>query len=455
MNFIMSFVNDVLAVPAVLVGLATLVGLVAQQKSFSEVLMGTTKSVVGFLILGAGATTLVGSLNKLGPLLETGFAVKGVVPNNEAVVAIAQKTLGSETALIMVFGFIANILYARFTPFKFIFLTGHHTFYMAALLSAVLGTAGLSGVSLVLVGSLILGALMVLMPALASRYMDLVTNNSGIALGHFGTLGYWLSGLIGSKVGNKADSIENYKLPKTLSFLRDSLVSTSLAMFLIFLIAAIAAGNAEVLKLSGGQNLLVFTLLQALTFAAGVAVILQGVRMIIGEIVPAFQGIAEKIVPEAKPALDCPVTFPYAPTAVLVGFLCSFAGGLISMLALGSLRMAVIVPGLVPHFFVGGTAGVFGNATGGKRGCIIGSFVNGVLISFGAAFLLPMLGALGFENTTFGDSDFQWVGIVIGAVGKSLEGNAEAISITLIALVALVIVVSTLFVQRRRKLNSY
>jgi PTS system ascorbate-specific IIC component len=81
-------------------------------------------------------------------------------------------------------------------------------------------------------------------------------------------------------------------------------------------------------------------------------------------------------------------------------------------------NLPVIIPGLVPHFFVGGTAGVIGNAMGGKRGAVLGSFVNGIIISFGAAFLLPALGALGFENTTFGDSDFQWLGILISLIGR-------------------------------------
>lgn len=279
--------------------------------------------------------------------------------------------------------------------------------------------------------------------------MDKVTGGQPIALGHFGTLGYWLSGTIGKWVGNPEDSMEKYQVPRSLSFFRDSLVATSVVMFIIFLVAAIAAGAGAVGQLSGGQNWLVFAILQALTFAAGVAVILYGVRMIIGEIVPAFQGIATKIVPDAKPALDCPVTFPFAPTAVLVGFVCSFLGGIVSMFILGAVGLAVIVPGLVPHFFVGGTAGVFGNATGGKRGTIIGSFVNGILISFLAAFLLPMLGALGFENTTFGDSDFQWVGIVIGGAGKLFQGNAWVLSLTLIILVAVVMAVVSLTSKSR------
>ncbi|MBC7242663.1 MAG: PTS ascorbate transporter subunit IIC, partial [Anaerolineae bacterium] len=299
------------------------------------------------------------------------------------------------------------------------------TFYMAALLAAVLSTAGIRGAALVVVGAVILGFVEVLMPAWAMPIMRRITGGNDVALGHFGTLGYMVSAYTGMIFGRKpddSDSIEHLKFPTGLSFLRDSLVATGLVMIIIYLIGALAAGPTFVHeKLSGGQNFLVFAIIQGLTFTAGVAVILQGVRMILAEIVPAFQGIASKIVPQAKPALDCPVTFPFAPTAVLVGFISSFIAGIVGMLILGAIGATVIVPGLVPHFFVGGTAGVFGNATGGRRGCILGAFINGLIITFGAALLLPVLGDLGFANTTFGDSDFQWVGILVGTIARLLR----------------------------------
>ena len=103
---------------------------------------------------------------------------------------------------------------------------------------------------------------------------------------------------------------------------------------------------------------------------------------------------------------------------MLIGFLSSFVAGAISMIVMRLVGLTVIVPGLVPRFFVGGTACVVGNATGGKRGAVIGAFVNGIIISFLAAFLLPGMRALGFANTTFGDSDFQWLGILITLVAR-------------------------------------
>ncbi|MDV2888056.1 PTS transporter subunit IIC, partial [Alkalihalophilus pseudofirmus] len=83
-------------------------------------------------------------------------------------------------------------------------------------------------------------------------------------------------------------------------------------------------------KLSDGTNFIIYSIQMAGTFAAGVFVILSGVRLILGEIIPAFKGISEKLVPNSKPALDCPIVFPYAPNAVLVGFFSSFVGGIVS-----------------------------------------------------------------------------------------------------------------------------
>ncbi|WP_411747076.1 PTS ascorbate transporter subunit IIC [Psychrobacillus psychrotolerans] len=418
MAFFEFLMNEILSIPAVLVGLMVFIGLVAQRAATTKVMSGTLKSIIGFLILGAGAGVIVGSLDSLGGIIDEAFHIQGVIPNNEAIVAIAQQMFGTETALIMGFGFIANILFARFTPWKYIFLTGHHTFFMAALLSAVLGTTGMDGATLVIVGSLLLGFFMVAMPALGQPFMRQVTGNDDIAIGHFGTLGYIAAGFIGKWFGNKSKSTEDIVISEKWSFLKDSLITTALTMVAIFIILAVLAGSDVVSNFSGDQNYIMFSIMQGIMFAAGLSIILLGVRMILNEIVPAFKGIADKLVPGAKPALDIPIVFPYAPTAVMIGFLFSFAGGLISMALLGVLSLPLIIPGLVPHFFTGAGAGVFGNATGGRIGAAAGGFVNGVLISFLPAFLLPVLGELGFANTTFGDSDFGVIGIIIGYIAS-------------------------------------
>lgn len=413
----LSLILDILSVPAILVGLVAFIGLIAQKKSTAEVIKGTIKTIMGFLVLGGGAGIVVGSLAHFGTMFQQGFGVQGIVPNNEAIVALALKTYGTQTALIMVFGMLANILIARFTKLKYIFLTGHHTLYMACMIAAILVAGGVEGTPLVVVGSILLGFTMAFFPAIAQPVMRKITGENNVAFAHFSTLGYVLSAGVGKLVGKNSKSTEDMEFPQGLTFLRDTSVAISLVMAILYVIVAIAAGKGYVeANLSGGQNFIVFSLIQAITFAGGVYVILAGVRLILAEIVPAFTGIAMKIVPNAKPALDCPVVYPYAPNAVIIGFLSSFVGGIVGMAILIALKAPVILPGVVPHFFCGATAGVFGNATGGRRGAVLGAFAQGLLITFLPVFLLPVLGDLGFANTTFSDADFGGVGIVLGNI---------------------------------------
>ncbi len=416
MEFFSFLMNDVLAEPAILIGLVSLIGLLAQKKPATECIKGTVKSIMGFVILGAGAGLVVDSLSKFAEIFQHAFGINGIVPNNEAIVSIAQTTFGAEMAMIMTFAMAVNILIARFTRWKFIFLTGHHTMFMSMMVAAILAASGMEGATLIAAGAVIVGTVMVLFPALAHPFMKEITGDDSVGFGHFGTTGYLVSGLLGKKFGDKSKCTEEMDLPKSLLFLRDTPVAISFTMGIIFIVTVIVAGPAFVEEVSGGTNFIMFAIMQSIAFAAGVYIILQGVKMVIAEIVPAFKGISDKIVPNAIPALDCPVVFPYAPNAVLLGFLVSFSAGLVGMVGLIALGLPAIIPGVVPHFFCGATAGVFGNAVGGRRGAIIGSFAHGLLITALPLMLMPVLGDLGFANTTFSDSDFGVIGLMMGIV---------------------------------------
>ncbi|KEI98229.1 PTS ascorbate transporter subunit IIC [Clostridium botulinum] len=435
---LLQFLRDVLKQPALLMGIMALVGLVALKKPGHKVLTGTLKPILGYLMLGAGADFIVANLEPLGGMIQTGFNITGVVPNNEAIVAVAQKVLGVETMSILVVGLLINLVIARFTKYKYVFLTGHHSFFMACLLSAVLGTSGMKGTELILFGGFLLGAWSAISPAIGQKYTLKVTDGDEIAMGHFGSLAYYVSAWVGSKVGKPEESTENIEIPEKWGFLRDTTISTAITMMVFYIVAAVAAGPEYVSKLSDGMSPILFAIMSSLKFAVGVTIVYNGVRMILGDLIPAFQGIATKIIPDAIPAVDCAVFFPYAPTAVIIGFVSSFIGGIMGMVLLGVAGGVLIIPGLVPHFFCGSTAGIFGNATGGKKGAVIGSFVNGLLITFAPALLLPVLSTLGFKNTTFGDFDFGVLGIIIGKT-SNLAGKTGIIIIAMLMLVALIV----------------
>jgi len=450
MKSLLNLFISVVTQPAILVALIAMLGLILQKKKSTEIIQGTIKTFAGFLVLIGGAGILSNSLTPFAAMFKFALHVQGVVPSNEAVVAIALVKYGTTTALIMLFGMIVNIILARFTRFKYIFLTGQAMLYVSCLTAVVLVSANLgTGLVTILLGGLFEGTLLTITPALCQPFMRKITGSDDVAMGHTGNIGYAVSGLIGKLFGNDKQSTEDLDIPKSLSFLRDSTVSITLLMSVVYIALAIVSGSSFVeSKLSSGNNFIIYSLVQAGTFAAGFIVVLQGVRMILGEIVPAFQGIAQKLVPNSKPALDVPIIFPYAPNAVLIGFFVSFIVGTISMFIMIAIKTTVIIPGVVGHFFCGAAASVYGNSTGGKRGAILGSAVNGLLISWLPLFILPVLGNLKLATSTFADTDYLIPGIILGKIGSC---GQSALIFGIIAFTLIVVILSFLLNSRNNK----
>lgn len=451
--------QQILNVPAYLVGIIVAIGLIALRKSVGQVVGGALKATLGFLILGAGAAVVTTALEPLGGLVLAVTGAEGVIPTNEVVTAMAAAEYGATSAYILSIGFVLMLVLARFTPLRYVFLTGHHMVFMAMMLSVLMSLgfgAGNEWIT-VLVGAFLLAVMMVAMPAFAQPWTKRVTGNDTIAIGHFGTLGYIAAGAAGQVVGRHSVSTEEIKVPQGLRFLRDSMVATALSMVLIYLVFAVwglvALGDAALpfLEADDGGAFVMAAIMQGLMFGVGVSVILYGVRTFLGELIPAFQGIAKKVVPGAKAALDIPIVFPYAQNAVLVGFISSFIGGLVMLFLLAvwlgpAFGLALILPGMVPHFFTGGGAGVYGNATGGRRGAMVGGFVNGILITLLPAFLYGVMSGIGLQGSTFGDADFGWFGSLIGL---SVQTGSLAVGIVLSLVIGVVILVLAIVWQVR------
>lgn len=183
-----------------------------------------------------------------------------------------------------------------------------------------------------------------------------------------------------------------------------------------------SAGSEELIAQAAGQNFPMYSIIQSFTFAGGIAVVLLGVKMFISEIVPAFNGIAKKLVPGAIPALDAPVVFTFAPNAVIIGFLGAFAGALIWLVVIGNTVAYVFVPTMIVLFFHGATAGVFGNSTGGVRGALIGGFVTATIVAWGQYIMVHFLNATTIPDTAMwaADSDMFLLGPIVKALAHLL-----------------------------------
>lgn len=414
----LDFVTNILSNPAIILALIALVGLIALRKSPSDVIKGTFKALLGFIILQQGSNIIVSALVPFSTMFTKAFNLTGVVAEDNSLVAAVQTLLGTETALIMIFSFLINLLIARLTKWKYIFLTGHMMFSFAGTMAIVLDQMGINGWQAVAIGSVIQGVSMVLFPAIAQPFVRKVTGNDNVAFGFWGSSLVWLSGWIGGLVGNKKQSTEDIKVPKSIDFLKDMSVLMGIVMAVIFIVTAIFVDPATMAEVAGGQNKFQFSIMTALTFVAGVLILLQGVRMFLGEIIPAFKGIGEKLVPGAKPALDVPIFYSYAPVAVTLGFITALIGGLVVTL-LSSFLPVVVLPSVIGLFFMGGAAGVFGNAMGGARGAIVGGFFLGVSFSLLVALAYPLVdvGQYGIQGLWFASSDAIIVVIIMRLVG--------------------------------------
>jgi ascorbate-specific PTS system EIIC-type component UlaA len=80
-------------------------------------------------------------------------------------------------------------------------------------------------------------------------------------MGHFGSLAYYISAWVGSKVGSPDDSTENIDIPEKWGFLRDTTVSTGLTMMFFYIVAAVAAGPEYVSTLSNGMSPILFAIM--------------------------------------------------------------------------------------------------------------------------------------------------------------------------------------------------
>lgn len=429
------FFVELLQIPAVILAFIALVGLLAQRAPLGQTVTGTVKTGLSLLIIGGGIAVLLEALGPIQGMFEIGLPTERFqtfVTFDEAVVSAVQDAnvggVGAAIGWTLLFGLLFHLLLARLTPFKYVYLTGHMIWVHAGAFAILFTSFGLALVPTVILASLVFGAYMTLAPALAQPFMRKITGNDEIAFGHGQTLLNVTAGWVGKLVGKEEDSTEDLEVPTSLNFFRDIAVSTTLVMVLVTAAAAGMAVAAEGVgfiesELAGGQNWIVFALLQAAGFTAGMLILLYGVRMLIGEIVPAFQGIAERVIPGAIPALDVPVIFPFAPNALVIGLIAGTIGQVVGMVSLAAAGMPVPIPSMIVAFFACGAAAIFGNATGGRRGAVVGGFLWGFvgwwLISFAYRFeVFGDLAGMGAEGLGFTVPDAIVPAIVIWGIAQ-------------------------------------
>lgn len=403
---ILRFVTDnILRNPPVLLGLIALLGLALLRKPFSEIVKGACLAAFGTVILNAGVAMLVGSIAPINAAFQP-TAAAGVDAGDIKFSA----AFGGDVGLAMLAGLMLHILIARFTPIKVVFLTGHMIWWFPFIFVAAGVEAGLRGPWLAVMAGLFSALYWSLMPWLVRRYVWSVTGDRSFTIGHPAGCLSLIAGYVASKVGCRDKSTENLRFPKSLSFFREVSITGAIAVFCVVL----AIGFALPSSIAPGANTLMFSVDQGLKFGAGLIVMLTGVRMLISQIVPAFQGISDRLAPNAIPALDCPMLFNYRPNAVILGFIVAMPTSTALVLISNAYHLfgVMLIPLVVTSFFECGAAAVVAEGQGGVVGCVIGT----------AAASAVMVAAVGVSAAAYAGTIQNWM-LIFGGNDFSIFGS--------------------------------
>ena len=180
-NFI---VNQILRQPALFLGIIAAVGLIIQRKSISDTITGTAKTILGVVILVQGTTILTTSITPL----SKAFNLLYKIPNAKALHPIGADQLiqqyGTQIGLTMLFAFAINLIVARLTPLKNIFLTGHMLFWFPFIFIAVAIESGLKGSAIIIFATIFTSIYMIFAPALIKPFVKQVTGDDSFTIGH-------------------------------------------------------------------------------------------------------------------------------------------------------------------------------------------------------------------------------------------------------------------------------
>ena len=465
MEFLMKawsyFATNILQQPAWMIGLIVLLGYILLKKPWYDVLGGTIKAVVGYMILAVGSGGLVSNFRPVLVGLKERFNLDAMVIDpyfsQNAVTAGVEEVFGksfSQVMMLLLIAFIVNIILVRLrkiTKLRSLFTTGHVQVQQAStaywLILFALPALAANNTALLIVMAVVLGLYWAVGSNLTIEPTQELTDGAGFCLGHQQIMGValfsWIAGKMhesderkGKKVSRRIEDIE---LPGFMSIFNENMVCTALLMTIFFGAILLILGRDYLIEagfLGENASFLFYILTLCLNFAVYLAILQLGVRTFVTELTQSFQGIANKLLPGSVPAVDCAVTYGFgSPNAVPIGFLCGAVGQFIAIGVLILLQSPVLViAGFVPVFFDNATIAVYANNKGGMKAAMILPFISGLCQVFGSALIAGWVGMAAYGGY-LGMWDWAVVWPVFTALMRFL--SYAGLAIVVIALLAI------------------
>jgi len=430
--------NNILSQPAIFIGLIVVTGYILLKRKWYEVVAGFIRTVVGYMILQAGAGLLKGTVSPLLNGVSKKWSIDAVVidPNFGFTAAnSALESIGITTSFAMItllIAFIWNItlvFFRKYTKVRTLFTTGHIMVKQSAVATWIVfllvpGLRNFGGICLI---GLLIGTYWSVFSNLTVEATQDLTDGSGFAVGHQQMLGVWCAYKVGGLFAksNKEEK-KDLNLSGALKILDDYVVSTTLLMLLFFGAIMMILGpdllrELDAANFAKGLSFPVYIFQRCASFAVDLVILRTGIRMFVGEMVESFNGISNSILKGSLPAVDCAATYSFGdPNAVTLGFLFGAAGQVIAIAGLLIFKSPLmIIPGFVPLFYDNATIGLYANIKGGIRALIACCIGSGILQVLGSAVAIVLFKMAPFGGYV-GNLDWATLWPLMGVVIKYL-----------------------------------
>ncbi len=463
LEFFLGFVNKFLGQPPLMLGIVAFIGYMLLGRKWYEALAGFIKTFVGFKILQVGTGGLVKTFRPIIEALSERYGIEALVIDPYFGQTSATEFLDSVGSLafvgyVMLIAFAFNILLValrKYTKIRTLFITGHIMYQQSAVLLWalywVIEGAGGSAASpfLIIVTGLLMGTYWSVMSNLIIEATQEVTDGAGFTIGHQQMFGAWVAWKLAGKLGNKEHDVN--KVDSKIGFLtilNDNVVANALIMT-VFVGAIMLILGKDTFEYNTTKYYFSTYIWETCAyFAVYITVLLTGVRMFVAELTASFQGISDKLLSGAVPAVDCAVTFGFSPNAPSYGFIFGFFGQIIAIFVLVALKSPIlIIAGFICLFFDNGTLAVFANKAGGRRAAAIIPFIAGLIQVFGSALVLNFL--IGPEQVIGWMGMFDWATLF---AGTTILANYLGIIVPII-LIPLLLIIPQL--QYKRHAETY
>lgn len=398
---VLELVKQLLLEPTIIIGMMVGVGYTLNKKGPIKVITGTISAMVGLMLIIFGGSMFTDTFKPIVTAVSDHYGITGYLMDPYAMRASTQEALGQNfgfVGYVFLLAFSVNILLVflgKYTKAKGIFLTGNTGFAHAqAILWLVSYWFGFNWIPTIIISGVFLGIYWAVSTTVPIKAINKVTNDGGFTIAHNQMFGIWFFSKIAKYFGDpEKDDAENLKLPGWLGIFNHNVTAIAIIMTVFTGGFLLTIGTSNVQELAGNQHWMIFIMNLGLKFSMYMVILLQGVRMMVGEINQSFKGIQEKLIPNAVPGVDVAALLPFSANAATLGFIFTTLGTVFSIMLLVIFKSPIMVlPDFVPLFFSGGPIGVIANRYGGYKSVIVCTFLLGIIQTFGTIWAIRLSG---------------------------------------------------------------